>query len=190
GAAGDEILYSLTINNQTIFSGASVGTDGLAMDAVVSAINSKQAASGVVASVNDDGDLVLNAEDGRDIQISETFALREEDIAAGTTSTITTAFSVQTVTDTAADENDLAITQNLTYRGSIQLQSSSDVTINQGQAYIGFSSGSLLADESLAAQNVLSADAANNTLLSVDAALTAVSSLRSTLGAIQNRFES
>jgi flagellin len=48
----------------------------------------------------------------------------------------------------------------------------------------------LAATSNLSSQNVETVDAANDTMLSVDAALTAVSSLRSTLGAIQNRFES
>jgi flagellin len=37
---------------------------------------------------------------------------------------------------------------------------------------------------------VLSVDGANSTIQSIDAALTSVSTLRSTLGAIQNRFQS
>ncbi len=43
---------------------------------------------------------------------------------------------------------------------------------------------------SLDGQDVLSVDGANSTIQSVDAALTSVSTLRSTLGAIQNRFQS
>jgi flagellin len=43
---------------------------------------------------------------------------------------------------------------------------------------------------SLNAQNVLSVNGANSTIQSIDAALTSVSTLRSTLGAIQNRFQS
>ncbi len=43
---------------------------------------------------------------------------------------------------------------------------------------------------SLNTQSVLTASAANLTMQSVDAALTSVSTLRSTLGAIQNRFQS
>ncbi|HTQ36804.1 MAG TPA: flagellin [Steroidobacteraceae bacterium] len=42
----------------------------------------------------------------------------------------------------------------------------------------------------LSSMNVLTADGANETLLSVDNALTSVSNLRSTLGAVQNRFQS
>ena len=43
---------------------------------------------------------------------------------------------------------------------------------------------------SLSTQNVLDVEGANATIQSVDAALTSVSSLRSDLGAIQNRFQS
>ena len=43
---------------------------------------------------------------------------------------------------------------------------------------------------SLNSQNVLSVNGANSTIQSIDAALTSVSTLRSTLGAIQNRFQS
>ena len=42
----------------------------------------------------------------------------------------------------------------------------------------------------LASANVLSVTAANNVIQRTDAALTSVSNLRSTFGAIQNRFES
>ena len=43
---------------------------------------------------------------------------------------------------------------------------------------------------SLNTQNVLSVGGANSSIQSIDAALTSVSTLRSTLGAIQNRFQS
>ena len=43
---------------------------------------------------------------------------------------------------------------------------------------------------SLSAQNVLSVAGANSSIQSIDAALQSVSTLRSTLGAIQNRFQS
>jgi flagellin len=55
---------------------------------------------------------------------------------------------------------------------------------------LGFATLTNEVSTTLATQNVLTTDAANSTLLSVDAALTSVSELRSTLGAIQNRFQS
>src|SRR5690606_27744811 len=47
-----------------------------------------------------------------------------------------------------------------------------------------------VATGSLSTRTISSIDGANATIMSVDAALTAVSDLRSTLGAIQNRFQS
>jgi flagellin len=55
-------------------------------------------------------------------------------------------------------------------------------------AAIGAATAALLG--SLNTQNVNSVNGANSTIQSVDAALTSVSTLRSTLGAIQNRFQS
>jgi flagellin len=187
----DELTYSLTINGEVIFDDAAIDDTGMTMDQVVAAINSKQNETGVVASKNDDNQLVLTASDGRNIEIEESFSFTDNDSATDSSVTVASAFSSATLTDDTTDATDTGtLTQSLTYRGQVTLQSSDDITINQGQALIGFSTGSLLADSSLAAQNVLSVEAANNTILSVDAALTAVSSLRSTLGAIQNRFES
>ncbi|HEX6397799.1 MAG TPA: flagellin, partial [Steroidobacteraceae bacterium] len=47
-----------------------------------------------------------------------------------------------------------------------------------------------LSTNGLTATNVTSVGGANDTILRMDAALTSVSGLRSTLGAIQNRFDS
>ena len=59
-----------------------------------------------------------------------------------------------------------------------------------GAGNLGFASLVNNVSGSLNAQNVKTLEGANDTILSVDAALTSVSSLRSTLGAIQNRFQS
>src|SRR5690606_23627466 len=57
-----------------------------------------------------------------------------------------------------------------------------------GATALGVASAAL--GSSLNGQNVNSVAGANSAILSVDAALTSVSDLRGTLGAIQNRFES
>jgi flagellin len=192
-AATDEVNYSLTINGEAIFDDAGVDANGITIDQAISAINSKQTATGVVATKNDDGQLVLTATDGRNVAVQEAFEFVDgATVASESDITVESVFSTQAVTDEALlATDDGTLTQGaLTFRGEVTLQSSSDITINQGQALIGFSSGSLLADSSLSAQTVKTADEANDTILSVDAALTAVSTLRSTLGAIQNRFES
>ena len=57
-------------------------------------------------------------------------------------------------------------------------------------ATLGLTAGATTASGSLAGANVQTTAGANDAILRVDAALTAVSAFRSTLGAIQGRFES
>lgn len=74
------------------------------------------------------------------------------------------------------------------------IASQEDLTIvaaNDAITNLGVASATVAADtDFLTAISVESAADANDTIVRVDAALTGVSSLRSTLGAIQNRFES
>lgn len=188
----DSLAYTLTVNGESIFSATAVDTDGISMDEAVAAINSKQFETGVVASKSDDNELVLTAEDGRNIVIAESFAFTDGATATDNSSgVVETVFTTQTITDDGTDATDDAtIAQTMTYRGSITLESSDDVIINAGQAYIGFASGSITATGSISAQNVLDVTSAEDTIRSIDAALTSVNSFRSTFGAIQNRFES
>jgi flagellin len=190
--ASDSMTYTLTVNGEDIFTASSITTAGITIDEAVSAINSKQFDTGVVASKNDNNQLVLTAEDGRNIVIGETIAFTDGATAASNSSgVVESVFTTQTLTDdTTASDDSGGISQSMTYRGSITLESSDDVVINAGQAYIGFSSGSITATGSVSAQNVLDVASSEDTIRSVDAALTAVNTFRSTFGAIQNRFES
>ncbi len=77
----------------------------------------------------------------------------------------------------------------------VVIASSEDLTIvtanDAATLLAGVADATVAADtDFLTAISVETAGDANNTIVRVDAALTAVSSLRSTLGAIQNRFES
>ena len=74
---------------------------------------------------------------------------------------------------------------------TISINSAETVTITgaTGLSTLGFS-GTNVASGSLSATNVLDLAAANETIQRIDSALTSVSTLRSTFGAIQNRFES
>ncbi len=76
--------------------------------------------------------------------------------------------------------------------GALSIAGSERITLGGTQAGGDLGFGSLVneAAGALSGQTVGSVAAANATILSVDSALTAVSSLRSTLGAIQNRFQS
>ncbi len=191
--AADEVAYTLLINGEEIFTDEVVATAGsgtISVDDAVTAINSKQFDTGVVASKNDDGQLVLTAADGRNIDVDETFTFTDGTVANGSDNIVVeSVFSTAAINETAGDDSD-TLNQTATYRGQLTLTSSADITINQGQAILGFTTGTLTATGSIAAQDVTSVANANDTILAVDAALTSVSTLRSTFGAIQNRFES
>ena len=191
-ADGESVLYSLTINSQAILTQTDITSTDITIDAIVSAINTKQFDTGVVASKNDTNQLVLTAADGRNIQVAETVRFADPS-DAGTESaafTVQSAFSTVTVTDAdAADNTGNYTTGTATYRGQLTLSGSDTITINAGNAILGYSSGSLATSSSLSAQSVTTVAKANNAILSVDAALTSVTNLRSTFGSIQNRFE-
>jgi flagellin len=73
----------------------------------------------------------------------------------------------------------------------VTLSANSDIAVGGGAdvAAIGQADGTIsLGTSTLANQNVLTVQGANNTISSVDAALATVSQFQSQLGAIQNRF--
>jgi flagellin len=134
--------------------------------------------------------------------------------AVGTPTTLTLVsgdFSVQIGTAAAQDfagvyssAQDLADSINSKVAGATAVVDSTGVLkVNAGDKVtiagtksgvatgnLGFATLINVVSGNLTSANVLSTDAANNTILRVDAALTSVSTLRSTLGAIQNRFQS
>jgi flagellin len=170
--------YQLAINGVNVF-----GATGLAIAAATpnaltqaqlqSAINNVSAQTGVTAdSQGAGGALELQAADGSTITYTQT-------LAAGTAGGITGATSGTAFT---------------TY-GTVALSSNTSIAIAGTSPGTSFASGVAAGLTSsntpaLSGQNVLTVAGANNTIQSVDSALTAVSALQSTLGSIQNRFTS
>ncbi len=76
--------------------------------------------------------------------------------------------------------------------GHLTISSTSALTLTgAGATALGLTAGTVAkSTNGLSSTNVLNVDSSNDALLRIDSALTAVSSLRSTLGAIQNRFQS
>jgi flagellin len=171
--------YQLQINGVNVF-----GATGLAIAAATpnaltqaqlqSAINNVSAQTGVTAdSQGAGGALELQAADGSTITYTQTLT------GAGTTGGITGATSGTAFT---------------TY-GTVALSSNTSIAVAGSSPGTSFASGVAAGLTSsntpaLSGQNVLTAAGANNTIQSVDSALTAVSALQSTLGSIQNRFTS
>jgi flagellin len=188
----DEAGYSLSVNGNAIYTNYDGTATTLTGTAVAAAINANASASGVTASFDTvSGNLTLNAVDGRDIDLSQTLGnggtanLGLNGTGAGTNNSTNAALNFNTAADGAAD--------TWTAKGSIRLTAAETITIGgSSPAAIGFGVGGALAlgSAALNSASVTTVSNANTTIGRVDAALTAVSSLRSTFGAIQNRFES
>ncbi len=153
--------YTLSINGVDIYDNADTSGATLSATDVVSAINSHSLETGVTAAV-DGGNIVLTAADGRDITVAETLGGGATGGLGGTGTT----------------------------RGTITLYAAEEITLTGQFADIGFATGTIGVSGTLDSVNVLTVDAANETMLRIDSALAAVNSLRSNFGAIQNRFES
>ena len=181
------VSYALSINGQAVLTASGLAAAAnTSIDSAVTSINLWQSTTGVVASKTSGGALQLQAADGRNIVVDESFT------SGGT---LTAADSVKSVfsTNTAA----ATVTANFamgaggeTYRGQVTLQSATGITVAGTGARAGFSNGLIAASGNLGLTNVTSVSNANSAILAVDAALATVSTLRSNFGSIQNRFES
>ena len=163
--------YNLTVNGVSIYAGAdnlAIGQSLTAAD-VAAQINLFSTQTGVSAAVSGTT-LTLTASDGRNVTVAETVTQ-----GAGAT-----------LTGTGIDASQIGI-----LRGTITLAAAQNITLGGANAAIGFAGTSIAVDTTtLSTVSVTSVANANTTIQRADAALTAVSSLRSQLGAIQNRFES
>ena len=169
--------YDLSINGVVIYEDydATVNPD-ITVAAAADAINVQAGETGVRATVDSNGDLVLTAEDGRNIDIAQNATAGE-----GLQGTI------------GGTDFSTGGSQTGTGRGTIELSASQNITLAGADVdTIGFTDGQIIEVDtsSLANVDILTVDGANDTILRIDAALASVSSIRGDLGAIQNRFES
>jgi flagellin len=127
----------------------------------------------------------------------QTFALGEFTIQIGTNPPMDMEGTFATSQELAEAINSRVggVYASIDANGVLQVNAGEVVTIGgtragAGATNLGFAT--LVNDVSgnLNTTNVLSFDGANDTILRIDSALTSVSTLRSTLGAIQNRFQS
>ena len=159
---------NVVINGVTI-TGITVQADD-ADDALVDAINQQTDTIGIIASLDEDNDLVLTAADGRNINVE----------LNGTGGAIT------------------GLDADVT-RGTLTLQSEDQVSLTvtaNGSTAIGFGGGAgttvlgVTADSAVGTSDISTRDGANRTIDIADVALKHISSIRATLGATQNRLES
>ncbi|PXF54188.1 MAG: flagellin [Deltaproteobacteria bacterium] len=174
--AGDQATstYSLTINGEAIYTNEDVNsTDGKTITAseLRDAINAHSSDTGVVATL-DGSTITLTAEDGADIVVDETF----------------TDFTDATQGITGSDGGTKEFTDATALKGKITVSSTENLTFtNQGNA--GLSASIAVDSDGVDDIDISIRSGAESALQRVDAALTAIDSLRGDLGAIQNRFE-
>lgn len=167
-------------NGDLVINGVQIGPVEVqekdANGALTNAINAKSDVTGVKASIDDNGRLVLTAEDGRDVVVTTNNASEEilfdgGDTNAGDITALASQVKTGELTVSAQD----TITFD-TETGSLANTDTSDDNIQ--------------AVGTIANADITTVAAANITMESVDSALSQIDSFRADLGAIQNRFES
>ncbi len=164
-AAGSLVAADLIINGVAIGATTAI-TAGDATGALRAAINAKTADTGVVASVNTSGKLVLTADDGRNISVFSG--------ASGTS-----------VAGLAAGVD--------VYRASLKFVSNEEVTFTGTTVDAGgLTTGTPYQPDlsnSLSLLDISTQSGANTAITSIDAALQQVSKSRSDVGALQSRLD-
>ncbi|MBX3664134.1 MAG: flagellin [Burkholderiales bacterium] len=170
-AVGGELVFTEKVGTTGTFTiGGTANIGGASTTTGVTAVTGSAAGSVTVAS-----DFSIQVGSGTAVNVANgTYA------------------SAQALTD--AINNALGGNGNASYdstSGQISINSGETVTIAgaSGLTTLGFSATNA-ASGSLTSTNVLTLGAANETIQRIDSALSSVSTLRSTFGAIQNRFES
>jgi len=198
-SAGGAGTYSLRINGIDIFAGTVLSAP-LTAQQIVDGINTQSSNTGVTATLTGT-DLRLTAADGRNIAIGQTLG---GDAAGGITAGAGGATTVNGVIyedgvigavadvspGASATPTDNAAAVN---RGSLTFSATENIVFTGNATNLGFggANATIARDTTtLATVSVTSVANANDAIRRIDSALTAVSSLRSTFGAIQNRFES
>ncbi|OUS29695.1 flagellin [Gammaproteobacteria bacterium 45_16_T64] len=176
---GDLIINGVDIGPVTFQVNDASGT-------LVNAINAKTSVTGVEAAVDKNGELVLTAEDGRDIIVSASTASVTNDLFGGGDELTTDRFSANLV--------DLRVTGRITVTGQDTLNFTGTNNDELGLDATGLaatgSEDNVQAVGTIANADVTTREAANILIESVDSALDQINTIRGELGAIQNRFES
>ncbi len=168
GAATLDSSNYIVINGETIT--GFVVQDNDADDSLISQINAVASQTGVIASLNADRQLVLTADDGRNIEYQAVGDGTNFNLATSVTGGSLTLQSTEQIDITLAAAGD----EDILGHG-----------IGGGTALIGLNS-----NNAISTVDILSRETANRTIEIVDVALEQVSSIRANLGAIQNRLES
>lgn len=187
-ASGD--AYALDINGVTVLSSTATASGqslATAQD-IANAVNAASGQTGVTASFDSSGNLILASADGGDINVKQTITGSPTGAGLG-------AATVPSTKDASVNYTTAALTSGTAtnYSGDVQVYSQQAVTVGgntPGNAALTAGTTAIDTGTTLANASVTSVTNANATILAVDAALSTVNSLQATLGAVQNRFTS
>lgn len=191
GSAGD--TYSLRINGQDIFAGLD-SSGGVTQQQITDAINTQASNTGVTAALNGTS-LELTAADGRDIIIGQTHVGSSGGLANGSGGATTTngvTFKDGTLA-TVADATAQSVVVGAVNGGELTFTATQNIIVTGDGTLMGLATNDFtiaLDTKSLADVDVLTTANSTAAIGRIDAALATVSTLRSELGAVQNRFES
>lgn len=191
-ASGD--TYSLTINGTAIYSSYDQNAGGvLTKQQITDAINSQTSNTGVSAALSG-STLLLTASDGRDINIGQTVGgSAGGGLSAGSATTVNSVVYRAGVIGAASAATAYAASGTATNGGTLTFSANDNIVFTGDGAILGLSASSTTIGKdttTLSSQNVLTVSAANSLMSRIDSALSTVSSLRSSLGATQTRFQS
>ncbi|OUR90548.1 flagellin [Gammaproteobacteria bacterium 42_54_T18] len=177
-------------NGDLMINGVDIGPvnfqENDASGTLTTAINAKSDITGVTATVDRNGELVLDATDGRDIIVSTSSAGVTNDLFGGGDEAAIDRFD--------ANLADLRVSGRITVTGQDTLNFTGTNNDELGLDTVGLAaSGSednIQAVGTIANADVTTRESANILIESVDSALDQINGIRGELGAIQNRFES
>jgi flagellin len=122
------------------------------------------------------------------------YAVGQFDLTIGSNDLVSLAGTYDTAQDfvDAINSNVTGVYAALDDTGHLLISSTDEIVVGAGAGTtaLGLTAGTLSPTGNLTTVNVLTVDGANDAIQRADSALTSVSTLRSTMGAIQNRFQS
>ncbi|TBW56647.1 flagellin [Marinobacter halodurans] len=172
GLSAGTVSFDLTGENSTAITISATVESG-DNSALVTAINDASATTGITASLDDSGNVLLESDAGDDIVIADSSANVTVTSADGSTASL------------VAGGND-----STRVTGEVDFSSSSAFSIVGNADEVVSSTAESGQLQSVAAIDITTADGANAAIETIDAALTSINSQRADLGAIQNRFSS
>ncbi|MFT5393166.1 MAG: flagellin [Gammaproteobacteria bacterium] len=176
----DTLSFELQINGTSALTEIEGASTIASQSDLITSINGVAKTTGVVATLQSNGDILLTAQDGRNIEFAEQISASTSGDADSVTG-----FLGNAITATGA----VSAAVSTTAKGTVSLSSTRDIAIVDTGAD-NFFADSTTSASTIDQSNVLSTTSSDAAVLRIDQALTDIDALRGTFGAVQSRFES